>query len=165
MSDLSWDVIRAVIGSTVWFLAGLSLAWWWDRRRYRRMLAALRRYEAARSLREVALILSVRDDISTSARAYLEKSGKADLLLRQVHQPEGFAAEQTWYTYLARVKDEARTLRELDIGRIYLFTNIPVALAVLVGGVLTNGPEVVVHHWFNGAYAPVGRLTFETVKV
>jgi len=42
------------------------------------------------------------------------------------------------------VKAEVRKIRELGVTRVYLFTNVPVALALFAGATLTNGPEVVV---------------------
>jgi hypothetical protein len=96
------------------------------------------------------------------ARNYGDAPG---MPLFQVHQPEGFEQrEEQWFGFLEKVKAEVRKIRESGATRVYLFTHLPVALALFVGAMLTNGPEVIVHH-FQCGYFPVGRLTVETVRL
>src|SRR5207245_1399105 len=97
---------------------------------------------------EVALVLSVVTDIRQAAVGYLEKLDRQGIQVFQVHQKQGFGArEEEWGAYLERVKAEVRKLKELGAARVFLFANIPVALALFAGATLTNGPEVVVHHF------------------
>ena len=86
--------------------------------------------------------------------------------LYQVHQPGCFSDDEgEWWAFVERLKKEVRQVREQGVTRVHLFIQAPVALAVFVGALLDNGPEVVVHHWFNGTYKPIGRLTHEVVKM
>jgi hypothetical protein len=70
-----------------------------------------------------------------------------------------------WHKFLQAVKREVRKMRQQAPSQILLFTNVPVAFGVLLGGILDNGPAVEIHHYFNGVYAPVAYLTHETCKV
>jgi hypothetical protein len=70
-----------------------------------------------------------------------------------------------WHKFLERVKDVVQDMRKEAPSQILLFTNVPVAFGVLLGGILDNGPAVEIHHYFNGVYAPVAYLTHETCKV
>ena len=67
--------------------------------------------------------------------------------------------------FARRVKDEVKKIRDHGATRVHLFLNTPVVVGVFAGALLDNGPEVVVYHYFNGTYQPVGKLSFETVNV
>jgi aryl-alcohol dehydrogenase-like predicted oxidoreductase len=136
---------------------------WWKDRQLRRQLSAV---QADRGGREVVLVLSSQDDISAAVRANLEQAGLQGLPLFTVHQPGAFGQEEaSWREYLERMRGEVRKIRALGASRIHLFIKGPVVQGVFAGALLDNGPEVVVYHYFNGVYRPVGRLAHEAVKV
>lgn len=116
---------------------------------------------------EVALVASVLNDIRPAAEGHLSKHGCEGIPVFQVFQKEGFRNddERQWEVYLERVKAEVRKVRDLGAQRVYLFCNLPVAMTVFVGATLTNGPEVIVHHFAAGVYYPVGRLAVDTVRL
>jgi hypothetical protein len=139
----------------------------WYNRRLRKQAAW---YAAAHENRvEVALVLSVGESVAESARQHLKSLGKlgggADIPVEEVFQKEGFgASEGQWFAYLEEVKRRVAKVRELGAMRVYVYTKMPVAMAVMVGATLMNGPEAVVHHFTNGSYIEVGRIRFETVR-
>lgn len=169
--EIGWrtpiTVVTALISAVVYFFGYLWLTGYWQRMQGRRLRQAAEQYAREHGGRlEVALVLSVREDIRQAVEEYLDQLGRKGIQIFQVHQPGGFDdQEETWFAYLARVKGDVRTIRELGASRIFVFSNIPIALALMAGSTLTNGPEVVVHHFTAGRYLPVGRLTVETVRL
>ncbi len=160
-------VATALLGIPVWFFGDLCLRRWWQWRASRRLREAAAEYakQHAGEL-EVALVLSVREDIRQAAQGYLDQLGRQGIQVFQVHQQEGFDdREESWFAYLERIKKEVRSIRELGAVRVFLFANLPVALSLMAGTTLTNGPEVVVHHFASGRYLPVGRLTTASVRL
>lgn len=64
---------------------------------------------------------------------------------------------------MKQMRQEIHRLRQCGPTRILLFSNLPVARTMAAEALLDNGPEVIVHHYFNGIYLPVLRLAHETV--
>jgi hypothetical protein len=144
-------------------LAGHHL---WQRSISRRLRNQAAKYAKEQGRKEVALVVSTRHDIQQAVLAHLDKDGRKDIPLLCVHQQEGFGdREEQWIAYLERVKKEIRKIREEGFSRVYVFANVPVAMALLVGATLTNGPEAVIHQFTNGPYQPVARLTIETIRL
>lgn len=135
--------------------------------RIRRMSRKLRRLARERKEAEVVFIVSNRERIRPHAERYLAKrfSGSGHLpAIYECHREELFPANPgEWHHFLNQVRRRYRELTRLAPTRILLFTNVPVAMGVMLGALLDNGPEVIVHHFFNGTYAPVGTLSRETV--
>jgi hypothetical protein len=155
----------AVFSSVISFAVYQWLTYRWQQRLRRQLMKGLEAQEKEHGQRQVALVLSVLTDIRQAAVDYLTKQGFAGSPVFQVHQAEGFGQkEEQWFSYLEKVKAELRKIKEAAATRVYLFTNLPLAMALFAGATLTNGPEVVVHHFQNG-YHPVGRLTVETVRL
>ena len=65
--------------------------------------------------------------------------------------------------YASQIRKKVREIREQAVTRVYLYTNVPVVMGVFAGAILDNGPEVVVMHYFSGAYKRVGKLAQETI--
>lgn len=131
-----------------------------------RLLKRLAKYAEAHGAREVALVLSARHDIRNAAKEHLNKENRGAIELRHVHEESGFGNDESdWFDYLEEIKKEIRTIRELGVTRIYLFTNLPIAMATLAGATLTNGPEVIIHHHDSGTYYHVGRISTETIRL
>ncbi|MCS7015739.1 MAG: SAVED domain-containing protein [Gemmatales bacterium] len=166
-----WDwLLRALLSGGLSavgaFLVGTLLSWAVQEYRIRKIrgqLAQIRRERGA----EVVLIISNREDIRPVVQTHLEKTGLGHLHIYQIHRAESFPTEEKeWVAFLERVKREiANIRRESSPARILLFTNVPVALGIFLGAILDNGPEVVVHHYFNGVYRAIGYLSHETIKV
>jgi hypothetical protein len=121
-------------------------------------------------VKQVALALSVGDDIQESVRGHLKAQGllggAADIPVLSIHQREGFGpSDGQWYAYLERVKTEVRRIRGEGFVRVRVYVRLPVALALMVGATLTNGPETIIYHFNAGRYDEVGRVTFETTKL
>jgi hypothetical protein len=113
---------------------------------------------------EVCLIASVSTDIEEAVRKYLNNEGREGIPILKVHQEELFPRkEEAWIAYLDRFKNEVRKTREMGATRLYLFTNVPIAMGVLLGAVLRNGPEAIIHHYDGHGYHPIGPLVTETV--
>ncbi len=170
LTELWWrapiTAVTAVLSAVVAFFAAQWLARRAQQRLRHRLLAEAARYAEKHGRLEVALVLSVVTDIRQAAVAYLDKLGRNSIQVFQVHQRQGFGARaEEWGAYLEGVKAEVCKVKELGATRVFLFANIPVALALFAGATLTNGPEVVVHHFESGAYLPIGRLTVETVRL
>jgi hypothetical protein len=164
--DLSWRVAVTVVTSVVSFFVYVGLNSYWHRVLRRRLRQALAEYAAEHGRREAALVLCVPDDITQSVQAYLDKQGRQGIQVFKVHQQQGFSDRaEVWFDYLEKVKKELLRIRELGVSRVYLFCKLPVALAVLTGAALANGPEVIVHHFTSGNYLEIGPLTVETVKL
>ncbi|GIW80380.1 MAG: hypothetical protein KatS3mg105_2187 [Gemmatales bacterium] len=166
VSQAPVSAVMAALSSTVYFFCTLWLQHYWAKRVRRKQLQAVDAYAEKHGHREVAMVLSVLTDIHQSAQEYLKEQGRTGMKLFQVHQKEGFGErEEYWSAYLEQVKKQVAEIRELGITRIYLFANIPVAMAVFAGAVLANGPEVIVHHFNGRTYQPIGRLRVETVRM
>jgi hypothetical protein len=170
-----WDDFWVRFGTTV-LITPIAVAAWklceevWHRRYNRWLRKVAARHAAAHGVRQAALALSVGDDIGASVRADLTArglvDGKADIPVLSVHQREGFGPDDgQWYGFLERVKAEVRRVRGEGFARVHVYTRLPVALALMVGATLTNGPAAVVYHFQNGRYEPVGLVTFETTKL
>lgn len=113
---------------------------------------------------EVCLIASVSTDIEEAVRNYLKNERREGIPLLKVHQDELFPRrEEAWIAYLDRFKEEVRKTREMGATRVYVFTNVPIAMGVLLGAVLRNGPEAIIHHYDSHGYYPIGPLVTETV--
>lgn len=139
----------------------------WYNYRLRKLAA---RHALACGVKQVALAISVGDDIEESVRGFLKERGLigqgADIPLLKVHQAEGFSEiEGQWFRFLERVKEQIRTIRSEGFTRVHVFARVPVPLALMVGATLTNGPAAFLYHFNAGRYFPVGQITFETVKL
>ncbi|MCS7167359.1 MAG: SAVED domain-containing protein [Gemmatales bacterium] len=148
------------------FIVGSVLSYAFQEYRIRKMRQKLAQMSQERKS-EAVLIVSNREDISPAVVKYLKETHSGELPIYHVCRIEPFSDEQKdWNAFLERVKQEIRKLRqESSPSRILLFTNVPVAMGVLLGAMLDNGPEVVVHHYFNGVYRPIGYLVQEAVKI
>ncbi|GBD37481.1 hypothetical protein HRbin36_02615 [bacterium HR36] len=183
---LEW-FLRNLLGGALSATGGFIIAWIVQEyriRKLRRELTGLRKHRQ----NEAVLIVSNREDIRPAVERYLQQqkenadctgdtaegqnlpqpcAGYTGPRIYHVHRPEPFTeSEQEWAAFIERIKREVGKLRqECAPSRILLFTNVPVVLGVFLGAILDNGPEVVVHHYFNGVYRPVGYLAHETVKM
>lgn len=170
-----WDDLGVRVATTA-LVTPVAVALWkwcehlWHRWYTRRLRRKAERYARAHGNRvEVALVLSIGKSILEAAREHLRQHGRlgrgADIPIEEVHQPEPLGeSEGQWFAYLERVKQQVAKAREMGAVRVYVYTSLPVAMALMVGATLTNGPEVVVHHYANGPYIEVGKLRFETVR-
>ncbi len=170
-----WDDFGVRVATTV-LITPVAVALWklsehgWHRWYSRKLRKRAAEYAAANENRvEVALVLSVGESVLESARQHLKALGKfgvaANIPIQEVFQKEGFGdRDGQWFAYLEEVKKRVVTIRELGAVRVYVYTKLPVAMAVMVGATLMNGPEAVVHHFNNGNYIEVGRIRFETVR-
>lgn len=156
---IGWMILGGLVSFSIWQLME-RLRLEWVRRR-------LRRATAGCPEKPVALVLSVVRDIRPDVERFLA----ADPLARgcpvfQVHRPEGLNdREEVWMAYLEQVRKQAAEIRLSGTRQVLLFCNLPVAMAALTGAVLLPGPEVVIHHYQNNAYLPVGRLNVATAKL
>lgn len=149
--------ILAAIGS---FFAGLLL----QEVRIRKMARNLRKLSAERGQTEVAFVVSNRENIRPAVERYLKQKGKQKIMIFEHFRPEPFPHDPAeWHDFVNRVRSKVREMGRFAPTRILLFTNVPVAMGVFLGAILDNGPEVIVHHYFNGLYYPVGILTHESV--
>jgi hypothetical protein len=167
-NDLVWRIGVTVVTSVVGVVVTLTANYYWQRWLSFRLRRSASRYEQEHGSREVALLLSTRENIQEAALAYLKKTNRGDIVVFSVHQPEGFSdREGQWLGYLEKVKAEVRKIRELGTSRIYVFSNLPVAMAIFAGATLTNGPGAVIHHFSTamGTYHEVGLLTVESIKL
>ena len=171
-----WDDFLARVAITI-LITPIAVGLWklceevWHRR-YNRWLRKLAEKHAAAhgGVKQVALALSVGDDIAESVRGHLKDCGLlasgVEIPLLSIHQREGFGpSDGQWYAYLERVKTEIRKIRSEGFVRVHVYTRLPVALALMVGATLTNGPEAVIYHFNAGRYDEIGRVTFETTKL
>jgi hypothetical protein len=143
-----------------------TLTLYWHGLLRRRLRKAVLRHEKAHGRAEVALVLSVLTDITAGVRAHLSQAQLDGIPLLHVHQTEAFGEDPgAWLGYLERVKKEIRKIREMGISRVHVFSNGPVALALMCGATLTNGPEAVVYHHSGGLYREVGRVSFEIIRL
>lgn len=170
-----WDDFGVRVVTTV-LITPFAVAVWklsehvWHRWYSRKLRKQATWYAAANENRvEVALVLSVGESVLESARQHLKILGKvggaAEIPIEEVFQREGFGnRDGQWLAYLEEVKKRVAKIRELGAVRMFVYTKLPVAMAVMVGATLMNGPEAVVHHFNNGDYIEVGRIRFETVR-
>lgn len=171
------DVLRGLVAALVSFLTGGLLTWWWQQRRIKLLRQKLEQLRQGR-LAHAVLIVSNRQDIRPDVERYLietlskqgpELSGQPPKLppVYHKHREEPFSGnEADWVGFIEEIKSEVKKMRsECAPNQIWLFTNVPVAMGVFLGAILDNGPEVVVHHYFNGVYLPVGSLVQETIKL
>jgi hypothetical protein len=114
----------------------------------------------------VALVLSVSRDILYDVRRHLDADPQTKAIpIVQVHEPGGLELrEEVWLDYLERVKGQWRRIAASGVRRVYLFVNMPVAMAVYVGAVLLPGPEVVVSHRHENMYHRSGSLATAVVE-
>lgn len=160
------DLLVNIVASFIWAILVGGAAWLWQQRKIRRLRERLRAFEAERGSSEVALVLSAREDILEAVSAHLKREGRADVPVFHAHKPGSFSeTEADWMSYVREIKALSRQIREHGASRVYFFTNVPVVMGVFAGAILDNGPEVVVHHYFNGTYRRVGSLTHETVNL
>ena len=159
-----WNLTINVLSNLIWALLAGGCAFLWQQRRIRNLQNRLKSFEAERDSREVALILSAREDVTEAVCAHLDKNGVGKIPVFHAHRPGSFSEEEEdWMAYVREIKEQVRLIREHGASRVYLFTNVPVVMGVFAGALLDNGPEVIVHHYFSGTYRRVGRLTHETV--
>lgn len=164
---LEWlnDALRSGIGTAVGVVVGWALNEFRNRYKIRQMQKRLEQLHGERGAAEAVFIVSNRQDIRPSVQRYLEEQQKQQLAVFHVHRPELFSDDmEEWHKFLEEVRKEVQRLRQHGPTRILLFTNVPVAMGISLGALLDNGPEVVIHHYFNGMYRPVARLAQETVK-
>ncbi len=162
LGQIAWSAVTGGVG----VVAGWLLNEWRNRYRLHVMRKRLDELSRERGCAEAVLIVSTREDIRPSVERYLREQQKPDLPTFQVHRPELFSDDETeWHGFLESVRREAQNLRQHGPTRILLFTNVPVAMGICLGALLDNGPEVVVHHYFNGTYRPVSRLASEVAKL
>ena len=166
MGDLWLKIGVTVITTLVSFgLWEFLSAWKRQRDRGRLRREALEYAQKHGGQREFTLLVSVGHDIRTAANGHLEGLGKPGMPVLVAHKSGAFAEDEAdWQAFLDEVKAQVHRLRELNATRIYLFTNVPVAMAAMVGATLANGPEVIIHHYNANRYTAVGRVTTETTK-
>ncbi len=158
--------VLAVISALVYFFF-----YQWLNRRYqmslrRRLLAELEVYSKEHQEREVALVLSIGEDVTESARQYLDGMGRNGIRMFNVHREHGFGDRtEDWISFLESVKKEVNQIRELGLQRIYVFIKGPVAMGTLIGATLLHGPEALIHHYTSGTYFPVASLSAATIRL
>lgn len=158
------DIILGVIPNFIYAIIVGAGAWLWQQRKIRKLRERLSRFETERGTREIALIISAREDIAEAVQAQLTRDQRLDLPVYKVHKEGNFTDQESdWMAFVHRIKNETKKIREDAVTRVYLFTNVPVVMGVFVGALLDNGPEVVVHHFFGGVYRRIGTMTHETV--
>jgi hypothetical protein len=164
--ELVWRMALTVLTAFVSFVVTLLLQYRYQRWLSWRLRQQAEKHEKQHGQKEAALVVSVLHDIQEAVRAYLAKDGKQDMPLLKVHQAAGFGAkEEEWLAYVEKVKAVIRQVRAEGFVRVYVFTNVPLAEALLIGATLTNGPEAVIHQFSSGVYLPVGRLNVETIRL
>jgi hypothetical protein len=168
-----WDwidtILRGGLHTIGGAIAGGFLTYIFQGYRIRKIKRQLQAVRAQRGLTEIVLIISCPCNIRVDVEKYLLKQTNNSTLppIYEVHRQESLPQDQNeWMRFLNKIKYEInKARRECSPNRILLFINAPVALAVFVGAMLDNGPEVVVHHFFNGQYEPVSYLAHETIKL
>lgn len=164
--DLPVKAVITVITAILSFATYNTLRLYWLRILRFRLLKQAEEYARKHGNRiEAALVASVATDIEEPVKNYLKQIGCEGIPLLKVHQDEIFPPkEEAWIAYLEEFKNEVRKTREMGATRVYVFTNVPIAMGILLGAVLRNGPEAVIHHYDSrGTYYPIGPLVTETV--
>ncbi len=158
------DLLTGLFTNLLWAIIAAVATWLWAQRKIRQLRRQLRTLQAGRGDREVVLIVSVREDLSEAVSAQLARDGRQAMPVFKVHQAGNFTEQENeWMAFVRQVKDEVKKIREQGVSRIYFYTNAPVIMGVFTGALLGNGPEVIMHHYFNGVYRRIGRMTHETV--
>jgi hypothetical protein len=164
--EIAMRLLCTVVGALLSWIGSRASGWWSQRRRFAQQRQLLHALETSTGAREVVLMLSAREEIRESVLDYLKTIGRQNLPQIAVHRPGLFSKEEReWFAFSDQIKQAIREIRELGVNRIHLFLNVPVAMAVFAGAALANGPAVVIHQFFNGAYHPIGSLTQDTVKL
>ncbi len=160
------DILIGVIPNFIYAVLVGAAAWLWQQRKIRQLRERLAVFETQRGTREIALLISAREDITEAVQAQLARDERAGLPLYKVHKDGNFTDQETdWMAFVHRIKNEVKKIREDGVTRVYLYTNVPVVMGVFLGALLDNGPEVIVHHFFGGVYRRIGTMTHETVYV
>lgn len=156
---LGWMVLGGLVSFSIWQLM--------EKLRLGLVRRRIRRGAGSDPLRPVVLILSVARDIRPDVERFLAADPAANgSLIFQVHRAAGLdGREEVWMDYFERVRKEVTRVRHGGARQVHLFCNLPVAMAVLVGSALLPGPEVVLYHYQDNAYHPVGRLNVATAKL
>jgi hypothetical protein len=169
--DLGLKIILTIITTILSFTLWEFLSWRFRKWRHARMRRKALRYAEANENRvEMALCISVVNDITAAVRNHLQLVGlitqTREIPLLTVHQSQALSADESeWQALLDEVKVQIRKTRELGAMRVYVYASVPVAMALLIGAALNNGPEAVVFHYNKPDYAAVGRITFETIRI
>ncbi|MCS6850957.1 MAG: hypothetical protein NZ700_07275 [Gemmataceae bacterium] len=165
LSDLPIKAVITVITAILSFVTYNACRLYWLRLVRRRLIRQAAEYARRHGNRvEVALVASVGTDIEETVKNYLRATGCDNIPLLKVHREDPFPRDEAaWISYLDQFKDEVRKARELAATRVYMFTNVPIAMALLLGAVLRNGPEALIHHYDNRGYFPIGPMVTETV--
>lgn len=156
--------LRPIVFSVVSNLVSFLLGWLVGSLRARQVRRKLAKLSAARGEAEVVLIVSNRERIRPAVERHLKQLGKEKLPVFEEHREAPFSHDLSdWFDFVQKVSKAVRRIRQFAPTRILFFTNVPVAMAVALGAILDNGPEVWVHHYFNGMYRVVVILAHETV--
>jgi hypothetical protein len=160
-------VVTGLVSTLVSFVLWGALTAWQVRRVRKRIEKQVQQTRASYGGPTVALVLSVARDIEADVRRHLDDNPFTHgLPIVSVHQPGGLELrEENWLHYLERVKKEWRRIVQNGCTQVYLFVNMPVAMAVYVGAVLLPGPEVLIAHFQDNVYHRVGSLTTALVKL
>jgi len=157
-------LFRPIVYGGLSALGGLFVGWVIGSCKEKRLRRKLAKLAEVRGEAEVVLIVSNRERIRPAVERHLKDQGKEKILVFEEHRDSFFSFDlDDWDGFLAAVKKKVRQIRQYAPTRILLFTNVPVAMAVGLGAILDNGPEVWVHHYFNGLYQVVVLLSHETV--
>jgi len=161
-----WETLRdQSLSYVIGVLIGAVVTGVYSHYKMRKIKAIAKQFSAQRGEREVILIISCRDNIKEAVHSQLPDYLNAAPIF-YVHHDGSFTNDKSeWLDFARRIRSEFCKLQNTGPSRIYLFTNVPIAMAVFAGAVLDNGPEVVVHHYFNGTYQEVGRLNHESVFI
>jgi len=166
MFEKLWNLFWVLLTHSLAIMAGWILNDCRNRYRIYVMRKRLDLLSRERGKAEAVLIVANREDIRPSVERFLEEHQKKDLPIFQIYRPELFSDNaDEWQKFIEEVRQEVQRLRQHSPTRILLFTNVPVAMGICLGALLDNGPEVVVHHYFNGMYRPISRLAAEAVKL
>jgi SMODS-associated and fused to various effectors sensor domain len=158
---LGLAVATGVLSTTASFvLWGVLTAWRVGRIRHRILVQARACARPEEPGGAVALVLSVSQGIVYDVRRHLDLDPRTKAMpIVEVHEPGGLELrEEVWLHYLERVKTQWQRIAASGVRRVYLFVNMPVAMAVYVGAVLRPGPEVIVAHLQENAYHRAGSL-------
>ncbi|VTS05852.1 SAVED domain-containing protein [Tuwongella immobilis] len=165
MNPVVWDLLKTFVSPVVSFGIGMWLSYWWQKRRMKKLVARMRRLSQSQQA-EVALAISIGNQpIELSVRNYLDTCGMQAIGIEAFHHTAVFTDDpQTWEDYLHQLRTRIRDLKTAGVTRLHLFILSPVAIGVFAGALLHNGPEIVIYHYFNGVYAPIGTINSMTTK-
>lgn len=112
--------------------------------------------------RVAVMVVTTRGDISPYVLKYIKSRGldisAADFIVVKYNE----IYEKDWGSVVGEVKEAGQAVKDRGFDTLYLFVHAPIAIGVLAGAVLDNGPLVKVHHW-DGQYREVARLGAGTV--